>query len=101
MTRQETGYNNYAVRAREAMLNPQQTRAFIALNLYADDLGSCPSCGQSVDGYESSRMSHARSCGTLLDDVEYDVTPDDGRDNGAPFYDDRDTGDRGPDDDNR
>ena len=62
-------HTDYERRARELMLNPEQTRAFIALSNHADKTGHCPSCNNNVGRYESDRLTHARTCAQLKADA--------------------------------
>jgi hypothetical protein len=64
-----TTTDRYDTRARELMLTGDDLRAYLALNRYADQFGFCPACGQLIDGYETTRVTHARTCQLLTASV--------------------------------
>lgn len=68
--RENERMRDYQTRARELLLNPINTLAFIVLNQHADVNGTCPSCGTGISGYESDRLKHARTCMELLSDIK-------------------------------
>ena len=55
-------FTDYATRADQLMLRGAERTAFIALNLYADEHGTCPECRKPISRYESDRCTHARTC---------------------------------------
>lgn len=57
----------YEERARELMLGARERRAFVSLNVNADTVGECPACAVALDGFESQRVGHVRTCRALLD----------------------------------
>lgn len=69
MTSNQTGYNDPATRARELMLDERTTLAYVSLVEHVGDFGTCPGCALAIDGFEITRVGHARTCRALLDGV--------------------------------